>query len=128
MGDHILLLSSPLLLQLVPISSVAGVGGGAIFVPLFQALLGFGVKESTALSQTLIAAGSLMSLALNLFKTSPTDPSMPLIDFALSTMLAPLSLAGTGIGVLLNGILPSYIISALLVILLTLLIIQVRER
>ena len=40
-----------LVLTIGSLASVAGVGGGAIFVPLFQALIGFPLKESTALSQ-----------------------------------------------------------------------------
>ena len=73
---------------------MAGVGGGAIFVPLFQALVGFPLKESTALSQALIAAGSLVSVGLTLFSASPTDPCKPLIDFPLVVLLLPMLLVG----------------------------------
>jgi hypothetical protein len=104
--------------------SIAGVGGGALFVPVFQALVGFGLKDATALSQAIITAGSLVSFIINFFKASPTHPSIPLIDWPLCAVLAPMSLAGVGIGVLLNSILPSYVLAALLVVLLSLLIIQ----
>jgi uncharacterized membrane protein YfcA len=70
------------------------VGGGAIFIPLFQALVGFPLKESTALSQALITAGSLVSVAMNLFSPSPLDPHKPLIDFPLVLLLAPMLLVG----------------------------------
>lgn len=44
-------ISNPCLLQVGMVANTAGVGGGAIFVPLFQALVGFPLKPSTALSQ-----------------------------------------------------------------------------
>ncbi|GFH33578.1 uncharacterized protein HaLaN_32973, partial [Haematococcus lacustris] len=46
------------------VAASAGVGGGAIFIPLLQAVAGFGLKDSTALSQALITAGSLVTVAL----------------------------------------------------------------
>lgn len=45
--------------QIAALSNAAGVGGGAIFVPLFAVLLGFSVKLSTALSQAVITGGAL---------------------------------------------------------------------
>jgi uncharacterized membrane protein YfcA len=106
------------------LASTAGVGGGAIFVPLFQALVRFPLKDSTALSQALITAGSLVSVAMNLFSISPLDPHQPLIDFPLVLLLTPMLLVGVGVGVLLNYILPAYVISILLVMLMALLIAQ----
>ena len=72
---------------------MAGVGGGAIFVPLFQ-VVGFPLKESTALSQSLITSGSLVSLLMHLFAPSPLDPCKPLIDFPLVLLLMPMLLVG----------------------------------
>ncbi len=63
-------------------------------MPIFQALIGFPLKESTALSQALITAGSIVSVALNLFARSPMDPSKPLIDFPLVLLLLPMLLIG----------------------------------
>ncbi len=80
--------------QIGSLATTAGVGGGAIFIPLFQALVGFPLKESTALSQALITAGSFVSVAMNILSPSPVDPQKPLIDFPLVLLLAPMLLVG----------------------------------
>ena len=53
--------AAALLLSLVvsALSAAAGVGGGAVFVPLFCLLLGFTIKLSTSLSQAVITGASL---------------------------------------------------------------------
>ena len=81
-------------MQVGSLASVAGVGGGAIFVPLFQSIVRFPLKESTALSQALITAGALVSVSLNLFSASPLDPCKTLIDFPLVVLLVPMLLVG----------------------------------
>ncbi|GFH32123.1 uncharacterized protein HaLaN_31288 [Haematococcus lacustris] len=63
-----------IILTVGSVAACAGVGGGAIFIPLLQFVAGFGLKDSTALSQALITAGSLVTVALNLFKPSPLAP------------------------------------------------------
>ena len=45
--------------QVSALSNAAGVGGGALFVPLFNALLGLPIKGATALSQAVITGGAL---------------------------------------------------------------------
>ncbi len=50
---------SPIPWQVSALSNAAGVGGGAIFVPLFNVLLQFPIKAATALSQAVITGGAL---------------------------------------------------------------------
>jgi uncharacterized membrane protein YfcA len=75
-------------------ATTAGVGGGAIFVPVFQALVGFSLKDSTALSQALITAGFLVSVTINAFSPSPLDSAQPLIHLHFVLLLAPMMLVG----------------------------------
>ncbi|GLI67501.1 hypothetical protein VaNZ11_011703 [Volvox africanus] len=106
------------------VATAAGVGGGAIYIPLFNVLVGFALKPSTALSQACIAAGSLAAVATNLPRTHPSVAAAPLIDFPLVLLLTPLLLVGVGIGVLLNVTLPSWLLNILLLVLLLLLLAQ----
>ncbi|GLC45260.1 hypothetical protein PLESTB_000719300 [Pleodorina starrii] len=106
------------------VATAAGVGGGAIYIPLFNVLVGFALKPSTALSQACITAGSLAAVASNLPRTHPTVPGAPLIDLPLMLLLTPLLLVGVGIGVLLNVTLPSWLLNMLLLLLLLLLLAQ----
>lgn len=109
-----------LLLSLVvsALSNAAGVGGGAVFVPLFHTALGFSIKLSTALSQAVITCGALGSVAYSLGRRHPTAPNHTLIDFDLALSLAPALLLGVSTGVLLNLALPTWLITILLVALL----------
>lgn len=43
------------------LANTAGVGGGAVFVPVFNVLVGFPLKASTAISQTIIALGKTLT-------------------------------------------------------------------
>ncbi|GFR46014.1 hypothetical protein Agub_g7493, partial [Astrephomene gubernaculifera] len=103
------------------VATAAGVGGGALFNPIFNVLVGFALKPSTALSQACITAGSLAALSANLYRQHPTAPGESLIDFRLMVMLTPVLLVGVGAGVLLNVMLPSWLLTVLLLLLLLLL-------
>jgi hypothetical protein len=93
-------------LVVAALSNAAGVGGGAIFVLLFVALLDLPVKEATALSQAVITGGALGSVAYCISRRHPRNSSRPLIDFDLALTLTPSR--GVNAGVLLNAALPSW--------------------
>jgi hypothetical protein len=48
--------------QVGSVANSAGVGGGVIFVPLLQALVGFALKDATALSQVSTSQSELKHL------------------------------------------------------------------
>ncbi|PNH11358.1 hypothetical protein TSOC_001769 [Tetrabaena socialis] len=100
------------------VANAAGVGGGAIYIPIFNALVGFGLKASTALSQVCITAGAVTSLAANLARHHPADPAASLVELSLMLMLTPVLLVGVGVGVILNVMLPAWLLTALLLLLL----------
>jgi uncharacterized membrane protein YfcA len=45
--------------QVSALSNAAGVGGGALFVPLFTVALRLSIKQAAALSQAVISGGAL---------------------------------------------------------------------
>ncbi|MEW5312999.1 MAG: hypothetical protein WDW38_004595 [Sanguina aurantia] len=103
------------------LANAAGVGGGAIYVPMFNIFIGFALKSSIALSQAVIMTGSMVSVALNMTKTHAHAPTMPLINYEVALVISPILFVGVSMGVLLNVVLPSWLITLILLLLLTLL-------
>lgn len=108
-------------LQVAALSNAAGVGGGAVFVPLFCILLSMDIKAASALSQAAIAAGAAGSVACSLTRRHPAHPTAPLIAFDVALALLPLLLLGVSCGVLINLALPAWLVTVGLIPLLTLL-------
>ncbi|MEW5299379.1 MAG: hypothetical protein WDW36_002402 [Sanguina aurantia] len=103
------------------LANAAGVGGGAIYVPMFNIFIGFALKSSIALSQAVIMTGSMVSVALNMTKTHAHAPTTPLINYEVALVISPILFVGVSMGVLLNVVLPSWLITLILLLLLTLL-------
>jgi uncharacterized membrane protein YfcA len=111
-----------LVMSMLAISS--GVGGGLFWVPLFTALLQFSVKSAAALSQSCVAGGCLGGTLFSLMQKHPHDNTRPVIDYSLALVLMPALVQGISFGVMLNYIIPSLILSCLLIF--VLLLISVR--
>jgi len=99
-------------------ATASGVGGGAIFVPLFDAVLGLGIKRAAAISQVAITAGALSGVGVLLSRTRPGDAGATLIDLNLAALMTPALLLGVSLGVLANSLLPPWLLTALLLVLL----------
>lgn len=99
--------------------TAAGLGGGGLFVPLFNLLLQFDSKTSAALSNFMIVGGQSITLLMNLARTHPDHPGKPLIDFDAALLLQPNLLLGISVGVILNFMFPNWIITLLLILMLT---------
>ncbi|KAL3697657.1 hypothetical protein R1sor_011733 [Riccia sorocarpa] len=98
--------------------TAAGLGGGGLFVPLFNLLLQFDSKTSAALSNFMIVGGQLITMLLNLPRSDPVSPGKPLIDFEAALLLQPNLLLGITIGVILNVIFPGWLVTLLLTVVL----------
>lgn len=90
--------------------SAGGVGGGGLFIPLFNLLIGFDAKSAAALSNFMIFGGSLANVGWNLQQEHPFLAGQPLIDFDVALLLQPNMLLGISIGVICNVVLPSWFI------------------
>ncbi|KAL4424162.1 hypothetical protein ABPG75_001463 [Micractinium tetrahymenae] len=97
------------------LANSAGVGGGAFIVPLMALGLGFDIKQSTALSQAVIAGGALGAVACALPERHPLDSRRPVIDYQLALVITPPLLLGCTSGVLLNQLMPSWGVTFLLI-------------
>ncbi|KAL2644560.1 hypothetical protein R1flu_012147 [Riccia fluitans] len=98
--------------------TAAGLGGGGLFIPLFNLLLQFDSKTSAALSNFMILGGQLVTMMLNLPRSHPFQEDKPLIDFESALLLQPNLLLGISVGVLLNVVFPSWLVTLCLIVVL----------
>eukprot|EP00271_Cylindrocystis_brebissonii_P002704 TRINITY_DN13493_c0_g1_i1.p1 TRINITY_DN13493_c0_g1~~TRINITY_DN13493_c0_g1_i1.p1 ORF type:complete len:593 (-),score=83.23 TRINITY_DN13493_c0_g1_i1:350-2128(-) len=101
------------------LANAGGIGGGPLFVPLFNLLLGFDAKTSTALSKAMVFGGAMASLCFNVRLRHPTK-ERALINYDAALLFQPLLLLGISLGVTCNVAFPGWLIKILLVILLAL--------
>ncbi|CAG9462140.1 unnamed protein product [Pedinophyceae sp. YPF-701] len=97
------------------LANAGGIGGGAVFVALFNLVLGLPLRNATALSQSMIAGGAIASICVNAFRVHPVIPNMPLIDLELCLIMLPVLMSSLTVGVLFNMVAPSWIIFVVLV-------------
>jgi len=99
------------------VAAGGGIGGGGVLVPVFIMVCGFPAKLAIPLSNVTIFGGSISNCYLNLQKRHPSA-NRPLIDFDLVNVMEPLTIAGAIIGSLLNKLLPGWLITLMLVVVL----------
>ncbi|KAH9665976.1 Sulfite exporter TauE/SafE family protein 3 [Citrus sinensis] len=96
--------------------SVGGVGGGGIFVPMLNLIVGFDAKSSAAVSKCMITGGAVSAVVYNLRQRHPTL-DIPVIDYDLALLFQPLLVLGISIGVAFNVIFADWMITVLLIVL-----------
>ncbi|XP_062029664.1 sulfite exporter TauE/SafE family protein 3-like [Rosa rugosa] len=97
--------------------SVGGIGGGGFYVPMLTLIIGFDQKSSTAVSKCMITAGAVATVLYNLRLRRPTL-ELPLIDYDLALLFQPMLILGISIGVSLNVVLPEWLITILVIVVL----------
>merc|ERR1719208_155153 len=95
-----------------------GIGGGGVLVPTYIILLQFPPKYAIPLSNCTILGSSISNLILNVNKRHEYA-DRPLIDWDIMLMMEPLTVAGALVGTFVNVISPPWLITIMLVILLT---------
>jgi len=98
-GSVVLYVSSTL-------SAGAGVGGGALNVPIFYLVWGFTYRESVVMSLATLMGNYLCQVLINLTERHPIQRDRPLIYWDAVLILLPAELAGANIGVILSAIFP----------------------
>ncbi|CAK9087357.1 Sulfite exporter TauE/SafE family protein 2 [Durusdinium trenchii] len=102
------------------VAASGGIGGGGILVPLFMLALEFKPKHAIALSNFTILGGAIANTLANARRKHPQRPSEPLIDWDLILAMEPLTIFGAVFGSLLSKILPNFVLTSALVIILSL--------
>ncbi|KAG0589973.1 hypothetical protein KC19_1G060700 [Ceratodon purpureus] len=92
------------------ICSAGGIGGGGLFIPIFNLLLQFDAKTSAALSNFVILGGSIANLIWNLPQRHPLLPHKPMINYDVALILQPNMLLGISLGVICNVMFPGWLI------------------
>lgn len=101
-------------MQVAALANSTGIGGGLFWVPLFNAMLNFPIKNAAALSQACVACGTVGASFMSICQRHPMDASRPMIDYGLTLVLMPALMLGISVGVLLNIILPAIVIVCIL--------------
>jgi uncharacterized membrane protein YfcA len=99
------------------LASVGGVGGGPIIVPVLVLIIGFDIKRATPVSNVIIIGGAIANAIFNFQKRHPLA-DRPLIDPDLSLVMIPPIIGGAVIGAFFAKLLPPYIISICLAVIL----------
>ena len=102
---------------LTVLSNVGGIGGGGIIIPITMSMFGFSTKEAIAISSSLILCGSATRFMLQINQRHP-EKDATVIDYSIVILMLPVVIAGSFVGVILNMIIPSIILSSFLTILL----------
>ena len=96
----------------------AGIGGGGLFVPIMMLLFDFPTSYAIPTSKAIIFGGSLAVTLFNLNKRHPYY-ERPLINYNVASMIEPISWLGTVLGVLINNVIPDWLLYSVQFILLT---------
>jgi uncharacterized membrane protein YfcA len=99
------------------LANAGGIGGGPVMVIILITLFNFDAYESVPVSQLIIFGGSLTAILVKVFLRHPIK-QRPLIDFDVALLLSSPLLIGTRIGVIVNLVIPQWLILMLLTVLL----------
>jgi len=83
-----------ILAVLMGLCNVAGIGGGAIDVPILMLFFKFGTKQSIALSNMIIFMGTVARFVYNFKERNPNKPHVVVVDYSLATIMMATTLAG----------------------------------
>jgi len=103
------------------ICSAGGIGGGGIYVTALMVAGQLSPHDAVPLSKAVVFFGSLSSLFLNVKKSlamQEEGQNQTLIDYNVCRLVVPCALLGTLIGVMVNSLIASWMIVALLVFIL----------
>lgn len=75
--------------------NVAGIGGGAIDVPLVMLFFGFGIRQAIAIANMIIFMGAVVRFVYNFKERNPNKPHVVVVDYSLATIMMATTLAGS---------------------------------
>lgn len=98
------------------ITNAGGVGAGTIIIPCYIVFFNFVTSDAIPLSRVTIFSGSLVNYILNFRNRDPHSDKRFLINYTLASVMMPLLLSGTQLGVMLARFLPSAGITLVLIL------------
>lgn len=97
------------------IATSAGVGGGAVYSAILMFVENFSAMEAFPISNFTILMCAMTSFYIGV-KDKMRNPDTKFVDYDSVLIFVPTMLLGTKIGVLLNKILPSFLLNILLIL------------
>lgn len=131
------IIATTMTLLITALGASCGVGGGGLLVPSFIVVVGLSPKHAIPLSKATIFGTSVANFWFNYHrKHSSTSQcilsscidfywilivknGVPIINYAMAAIMEPPTLIGAAIGVMLNHVVPNWLIFVLLISLLT---------
>ncbi|XP_042490144.1 sulfite exporter TauE/SafE family protein 5-like [Macadamia integrifolia] len=92
------------------ISSAGGIGGGGIFLPILNIVVGLDLKTASSFSAFMVNGGSIANVIYNLLRGEA------LIDYDIALLSEPSMLLGVSVGVICNTVFPEWLITVLFAI------------
>ena len=89
--------------------SGAGIGGGGLYIPIMMLIVDFPTSYAIPTSKAIIFGGSLAVTLFNINKRHPYY-ERPLINYNVASMIEPISWLGTVIGVIINSVIPDWLL------------------
>ncbi|XP_043688958.1 sulfite exporter TauE/SafE family protein 5-like isoform X2 [Telopea speciosissima] len=89
------------------ISSAGGIGGGGIFLPILNIVVGLDLKTASSFSAFMVTGGSVANVIYNLFGRKT------LIDYDIALLSEPSMLLGVSVGVICHTVFPEWLITVL---------------
>lgn len=96
------------------LSNAGGVGGGGILMSIFMVIYGYSIQDMIPLSSATMLSGAVINMFMTMTKPHHINKDEFLIDYGLSSIVIPLLLAGTVIGVILAKSIPTLLTIVLL--------------
>ena len=87
------------------LANAGGIGGGALMLPVITLLLFFHQNQAGAISNALVFVSTITRFICTCKQTHPRK-NRTLIEYSVVTVLMPMGLLGTLVGVYLNVTLP----------------------
>ncbi|TMW56183.1 hypothetical protein Poli38472_008831 [Pythium oligandrum] len=110
------------------LGSGCGLGGGGLLVPAFILVIGLNPKHAIPLSKATIFGNAAAMYLFSLRVKHPAKPNIPVINYAVAAIMEPTTLVGSIFGVMLNHVLPMWLILLMLISLLSFITKKTTEK
>jgi len=80
------------------LSTVAGIGGGGVAIPLAMYFFNFSMKPAIAISSFSIMVTTTSRWLFNINERHPEKPNCVCLDYGMASVMMPLTILGSMIG------------------------------
>jgi len=110
------------------VSSMAGIGGGGMLIPLYAIVGNITLREAIVLSIVTIAGNTFVRGIYYVFKRHKVTRKRAMINYNIARVVVPFIGISSYLGYLINTLLPQIFIFAIIVIILGILIVKLLKK